>query len=523
MSDEHEPGNDMVPDVGHTLHRRFLRGLALSPDRDAVRARGRAITYADAHRQALVWAGNLLRACPERPRAIGVLAAKGVEAYVGILAALYCGVPVVPLQPDFPVARTRHMLTAAGVSAVLTDEAGYRLVPELLGADHAVTVLCLGAAGALDPAAALAAPLPVDPADPAYVLFTSGSTGRPKGVPISHRNLDHFFRVMEARYDFGPDDVFSHTFDLTFDCAMFDIFAAWGAGGTLVSVPAQAYGAMPAFIADEGITVWYSTPTAISVVARRGGLEPGAMPTLRWCMFAGDVLKAADAEAWQRAASNAVVENLYGPTELTITVTAYRWSPRTSPAECLNGVVPIGRVHEGHEFLLLAEHGEHSVVEGEFCVSGPQLTHGYLDPRDDEGRFLDYDSRTWYRTGDRVRLADGGALQFLGRIDGQVQIQGWRIELAEIEHHVRSCAGVADAVVVTTAVEDETRLVVFYTGTPTRPAAFARPLLAALPQGMVPRHYHHLDEMPLNANRKIDRSVLKERAGELFGHVTPVR
>jgi amino acid adenylation domain-containing protein len=511
-----------------SLTTRFLRGLALSPGQDAIRVSGRAVTYEQLHDLALSWAGNLLRACDEPPATIGVLAGKGVASYAGILAALYCGVPAVPLQPDFPVSRTRNMLAAANVSALVADEAGYRLLPELCETGRVPILLADQERARLVPGAArvpaiavrpeLALDQPCQAADVAYILFTSGSTGRPKGVQITHANLAHFFAELGARYEFGPGDVFSQVFDPAFDCAIFDLFAAWGAGGTVVSVPAQAYRAMTEFVTDAGITVWYSTPAAISVIARRGGLRPGSLPTLRLSTFAGDALRACDAAAWHEAAPASILDNLYGPAETTITCTVYRWSRESSPGQCLNGIVPIGRLHDGHEYLLIDPDGGTGAAEGELCVSGPQVTPGYLDPADDEGRFFTRQSRRWYRTGDRMRLAGNGDLLFLGRTDNQVQLQGWRTELAEIDHRLRGCAGIQDAVTVGVPAGDRVQLVAFYTGTPTAPAEFSRQLLMTLPQQMLPRHYRHLNEMPLSVNRKIDRQALRRRALELLGY-----
>jgi amino acid adenylation domain-containing protein len=513
-----------------SLPARFMRGLTRSPDKDAVRTRGRAMTYAELHELALGWAGNLLHACDEPPTAIGVLAGKGVASYAGILAALYCGVPAVPLQPDFPVSRTRHMLAAANVSALVTDEQGYRLLPEL-GDVKAVPVLLASPdqttvapraarapAIAARPGFRLDEPCQTPASDVAYILFTSGSTGRPKGVQITHANLAWYFSELEARYGFGPDDVFSQVFDPAFDCAIFDLFAAWGAGGTLVSVPPQAYRAMTDFVTEAGITVWYSSPAAISVIARRGGLAPKSMPTLRLSTFAGDALKAADATAWQEATPEAILDNLYGPAETTITCTVYRWSRESSPGQCLNDIVPIGRLHSGHEYLLLDADGNADAAEGELCVSGPQVTPGYLDPADDTERFFALRSRRWYRTGDRMRLAGNGDLLFLGRTDNQVQIQGWRTELAEIDYQLRRCADVQDAITVDVRIDGRLRLVAFYTGTPATAAELTRQLLTTLPQQMLPRHYQHLEEMPLSVNRKIDRQALRDRALDLFGH-----
>ncbi|MFJ2264636.1 AMP-binding protein [Streptomyces sp. NPDC087844] len=502
----------------HALHARFLRGLAASLTRPAFRADAGTVTYEALHEQALAWAGALLASPAGPPRAVGVLAEKGRTSCAGLLAALYAGATAVPLAPDFPAVRTRRMLAAAGVSAVIADRAGSAAL-EAAGVDVPVLADEPGTTGGRFPVVpvrardALSAPRPVAPDDLAYMLFTSGSTGRPKGVPITHASTHHYFSLLDARYDFGPEDVFSQTFGLNFDCAMFDLFCAWGAGASVHTVPVRAYTDLPAFIAERRTSVWFSTPSAIALVRRMGGLTPAAMPSLRWSLFAGEALRCADAADWQGAASRSTVENLYGPTELTVTVTGHRWSPQLSPALGVNGQVPIGTVHEGHDHLLLGPDGAPAEAEGELCVTGPQMTAGYLDPADDEGRFLRYGGRTWYRTGDRVRELADGELVYLGRLDAQVQVQGWRVELAEVDDAVRACAGVEDAVTVTRpAGGGGLELVVFYTGVPVSPVVLAGQLRRVLPEGMLPRAFRHVESFPLNANRKIDRSLLAAKA-----------
>nr|BCB14669.1 AMP-binding protein [Streptomyces spiroverticillatus] len=514
------------------LHGRFLRGVALAPDGDAVRAVDGVLTYRRAHEQALLWAGALCRELPEGPRAVAVLAEKGVRAYTATLAALYAGAAVVPLRPDFPPERTRRMLAAARPSVAVVDDAGWALLPELLA--HPDTPVPAGGLPVLAPGVpsgeapgvrriepresdALDAPCRVSPQDVAYVLFTSGSTGRPKGVPITHGSAVHYFGLQDERYDFTPGDVFSQTFDLNFDCAMFDLFCAWGAGATALWVPPGAYRDLPAFAAEHRMTVWFSTPSAIPLVRRLGGLTPGALPGLRWSFFAGEALTCRDTADWQAAAPSSAVENLYGPTELTITIAAHRWDPLLSPGLAVSGVVPIGRINEGHTHLLLGPDGHLADDEGELCVSGPQMADGYLDREDAAGRFLEHGGRTWYRTGDRVRrIGDGRELAYLGRLDAQVQIAGWRVELAEVDHALRGCTGVTEAVTVDVDTGSGTELAVFYTGDPTGPAVFAKQLRELLPQGMTPRRYWHVEEFPLNANRKIDRGLLRARAGQLL-------
>ena len=513
---------------GHALYGRFLRGLAIAPDREAIRVGAQAVTYRTAHRLALLWSGSLLAAAPEPPKAIGVLTARGTHSYVAILACLYAGAAVVPLQPDFPVVRTRRMLDAAGVSALIVDDRGHAIAEELLGPTPSVPMLVAsGQAGAgtivPDPAYTLHQPRPAAAADTAYMLFTSGSTGRPKGVPITHGNTSHYFQLLDARYGFTSDDVFSQTFNLNFDGAMFDLFCAWGAGASLVWVPPRAYRDMPRFLAEQGITVWFSTPNVISLVRRMGGLAPGALPTLRWSFFGGEALKCQDAVDWRRAAPDSAVENLYGPTELTVAITGHRWSDELSPLLAVNGVVPIGALHEGHELLLLDAGGDRADTEGELCVTGPQLTRGYLDPSDDKGRFLVRHSRRWYRTGDRVRRLGNGELAYLGRMDAQVQVQGWRIELAEIDHALRTCGGVENAVTTAVPVDNGVELVVFYTGDSAPPVELVRQLRKLLPQQMVPKHYQHLREFPLNSNQKIDRPKLRSHAQDLLAVATERR
>jgi amino acid adenylation domain-containing protein len=516
-----------APDGGawleHALHGRFLRGLAVSPDRPAFRVDGRETTYTEAHHRALAWAGALLHAKPARPRVVAVLATKTEEAYVGLLAALYLGAVAVPVHPEFPAARNRAILDAAGVDSVVADARGLAALKGLLTAEDDIRVLAPGAVtdlpGAITetPAStALPGPRPVAAEDTAYILFTSGSTGRPKGVPTTHRATASYFRTLDARYGFGPDDVFSQTFDLTFDCAMFDLFCAWGSGGCVVPLPMRAYHALPEFLAEQRMTVWFSTPAAIALARRTGALREGSFTTLRWSLFAGEPLHRHDAEEWLRAAPQAVLENLYGPTELTITVTSHRLSEVTPDERYVNGVVPIGSVYGTLGHVLVAPDGSTDTDEGELCVTGPQMFSGYLDPAQDEGRFLEHDGKRWYRTGDRVRRYDDGELAYLGRADDQVQVQGWRVELSEVSHSLRGLDGVQDAHTVAVPSGGSHELVAFYTGIPAEPADLARRLNAVLPKAMVPRLFQHLEEFPMNANRKIDRTALRSRAQTLL-------
>ena len=170
------------------------------------------------------------------------------------------------------------MATAASVDALVADGKGaeccYRTGLAGTAARAAARQRCLGPAAITirnQASRALTQPSTAHPDEVAYVLFTSGSTGRPKGVPITHGNVDNFLRYNQERYSFTPEDVCSQTFAATFDLAMFDMFMAWGAGATLESTPVHAFLALPEFIERKKMTVWFSVPSAISIVRRRGG------------------------------------------------------------------------------------------------------------------------------------------------------------------------------------------------------------------------------------------------------------
>jgi acyl-coenzyme A synthetase/AMP-(fatty) acid ligase len=309
------------------------------------------------------------------------------------------------------------------------------------------------------------------------------------------------------RYEFTADDVFSQNFNLTFDLAFFDLFVAWSAGAAVVHTPTAAFSRLPRFIAVHGITVWFSVPSAIALARRMGGLAPAALPSLRWSLFCGEPLLDGDAADWQAAAPGSAVENLYGPTELTIACSAHRWTER-SGAESANGVCPIGTVFDGLDHLLVDEDGQPAEESGELCVTGPQMFAGYLDPADDQGRFRHDHGQTWYRTGDWVRRSRSGELLFLGRRDQQVKIQGYRIELLEIEHMLSRIPGIRQAAVVAVGDGADRTLVAVYAGAAVSAESIAAELRRSLPVYMVPREFIAVDELPLDPRGKIDRTRL---------------
>jgi amino acid adenylation domain-containing protein len=521
---------------GRSLRTGFLRNAQHRPDAPAVVVQGETLKYGDMDELARRLAGVIIDRIGRRAERVGVFAHRSATGYVGTMAALYAGATFVPLNRRFPVARTRTMIRRGALDALIVDAASAAQLADVLGgleldfpviAPDPGTVLppLPSRCGISAPEVAAAAPLTDLPAivqdDIAYLLFTSGTTGEPKGVPVTHGNTLHCLDAIAAYYvPFTSEDRFSQNFDQTFDVSVFDLFAAWEAGAR-VCVPQSSELLAPAtYVNAHGVTIWFSVPSLPAYMRRAGQLRPGAMPTIRASMFAGEALPLATAEAWQAAVPNSVMINMYGPTETTIVCSGYRWNAQRSPAECVNDLVPLGKMFPGIGVVVVDE-DLRAVAEreaGELCVAGPQTAPGYWrDTARTAERFVELaigpvESRRFYRTGDRVRRMPSGDYVFLGRVDHQIKVHGNRIELAEVEAVMMQQEGVVSAAAIGWPLEDgrPQGLVGFAAGIDIDVEALRCRLRERLPVYMIPSTIVELEAMPLNANGKIDRAALQQ-------------
>ncbi|MEV8544488.1 amino acid adenylation domain-containing protein [Streptomyces sp. NPDC051572] len=498
----------------------FARSAATYPDVTALEVGTAQLTYGELRDLVERLASRILAAAEgSPPQRVGLLATRSVSAYAGYLAILRAGAAVVPINPDHPTARTAEIVTAAELDLVVSETAD--------GTTNLAVPVLLAGQGELATLAAMPAPdVPyprAEPDDLAYVIFTSGSTGTPKGVPITHQSICAYLELVAGRYGIGPGCRLSQTFELAFDGSVHDLFVAWGGGGTLV-VPGRNQLLAPVKTVNAlRLTHWFSVPSLISFASLLGTLTPGSMPTLRWSVFGGEPLPLRAALEWRQAAPDSRLVDLYGPTELTISCTEYRFPHNTSDwPRTSNGTAPIGSLYPGLDLLLLDEEGK-PCDSGELCVRGPLRFSGYLDPAQNAGRFLTPDlqpaadgpltTRHWFRTGDRVAMHDGH-LVHLGRIDHQVKIRGHRIELGEVEEALRQLPDVRDAVVVTLGAKDgELELHAAVCGSGCVPDRLFAALGAQLPLYMRPRRITVLDRLPLNANGKVDRQAVVAELG----------
>jgi amino acid adenylation domain-containing protein len=514
----------------------FLRSLRAYPDNVALELGEQRVTYAGLWERAAKISHALNDCLGATSPVVALLASRSVSAYSGIIGILASGRGYVPLNPKFPVERNLAMLNASRCDAVIVGSECAAMAKDLLqrvtrpiialtpdpdyslDASDSVTVL-----GAADMRVAADAREPDVPGSAtAYLLFTSGSTGVPKGVAVSQANVSVYLNYAGQRYELTPEDRCSQNFDLTFDLSVHDLFLCWDAGATLCPFPPES-ALCPAVCVDEQkLTVWFSVPSVALFASKLGLLEADAFPSLRWSLFCGEALTAPIASAWQAAASNSVLENLYGPTEATIAITHYRWDKERSPQASLNGVVPIGWPFAGQECRVVRDDLSPTGVgePGELCLGGSQVTAGYLDdPEKTRQQFVHLPSsdKTWYRTGDLVKQGDDGCIYYLGRRDHQVKINGYRVELQEIDLVLREAADTDLAVAIPWPVEgaNAAGIVAVLWGTnSSNDADLIARCQQKLPKYMVPTRIHRLQEVPLNANGKIDRRKIADLLSE---------
>jgi amino acid adenylation domain-containing protein len=519
----------------------FLASSRKFPDNIALDVASGRFTYRDVSARAHAIADDIARV-PDVGAICGVIATPDIVAYAGILGVLLSGRAYLPLNPSHPVDRIARIIRRSGLTTLIVDAAGLSLLPALErdcpelrhvivppAEPGAETRLGRLVGAEWDWNAKRAEPGTRQDGDStsatlAYVLFTSGSTGEPKGVCVTNGNVVAYVTNVRAMIEPMDTDRFAQSSDLTFDLSVHPIWLAWECGGSLCVIPERERLAPAAFIKSKGITFWTSVPSVVTFLKRLHLLEAGSFPTIRHSMFCGEALTVEQAMAWQEACPNSVVDNFYGPTEATCAITGYRCSRPLTQDSSANGVIAIGAPFEGQTCLLVDSDLKPlgSGESGELLLAGSQVSAGYLhDPATTATRFITLPGMgdvVWYRTGDIVAMRDNGYGYFVGRVDNQVQIRGYRVEMQEIESIVRETSSAESVACVPWPVDGGTAQGVECFVTPEDLGATESQILkhcrAQLPSYMVPSRIRFLPALPLSANGKIDRkklaAILKE-------------
>ncbi|HEU4883152.1 MAG TPA: amino acid adenylation domain-containing protein, partial [Longimicrobium sp.] len=492
---------------GVCIHERFAAQAAARPQAVALAWEGVELTYEELDARTNRLAHHLARLGVQPDAPVGVLLERGVDFIVSILAVLKAGGGYVPLDPTYPAERLRLMLADAGVRVVLShgalrgtvDEDGFRLVcldeaADALAAESAEPVSSGATADNL-----------------AYIVYTSGSTGRPKGVMVGHREILQL--VVETDFvALGPGDRVAQASNASFDALAFE---AWGAllnGATLVGIGREtllAPAELRRVLRDERITTLYQTTALLNQLSRE---QPDIFAPLREVLFGG---QAVDPGSLRRILAGGKPERLlhvYGPTETTAWCSFHDVQAVDDGALTVSVGRPIGnaRIYVLDAYLQPVPPG----VPGEAYVGGAGVVRGYLDrPSLTASRFVPdpfgvEPGARMYRTGDRMRWMQDGTLEFIGRLDQQVKLRGFRIEPGEIESVLSTHPGVREARVVVREDEPgEQRLVAYVVGDADADELRGR-LRQGLPEYMVPTAFVALDRLPLTAVGKLDVRAL---------------
>ena len=349
--------------------------------------------------------------------------------------------------------------------------------------------------------------------DPAYIIFTSGTTGVPKGVMVSVASARHYAASIARTLELRAGDRALETCELSFDFSVHNMYATWEAGAALYLLPATQVMNAVKFARANALTVWNSVPSLAGMLAQLKTLAPGSLPSLRLTVFGGEQLPESTIQTWHSAAPHSAIVNLYGPTEATVFCMIQREPFVVTEGR---GVVAIGQVLPGCTAAVVDDAGQAlpDGQPGELAIGGVQLALGYLDaPELTAQRFPQHGGTRWYRTGDLAVCDAQGVFHCLGRIDNQVKIMGYRVELEEIEAHLRSASGVELVAAVAWPVANgiakgSVGFVGVSASQSVDQAAVITRMKQSLPAYMVPNRIIALEAMPLNTSGKVDRRAL---------------
>ncbi len=516
LSDNH----DNRPREAECLHQLFELQVDIQPHQPAIIYQAQVLSYGEVEARSNQLA-RLLRQCGvESGARVGLLLPRSPELYIGILAILKAGAAYVPLDPEYPADRIEYILADCAVKSIVTT-AELASLKEI----KVKNIVCVDELAVASTDRLTAVEVGVSAADLSYVIYTSGSTGRPKGVEIEHRSSVNYIQVVNrAVYAITPRDRVYQGFSIAFDASVEEVWCTFAAGATLVvgSIEQVRSGVdLAHFLTEQNVTVLSCVPTLLAMMEVE-------VPTIRLLILGGEQCPQELATRWCNQDRRVV--NTYGPTEATVVSTWQECHPERTIT--IGKALPTYQVYILDEDLQPVKPG----VEGEIHIGGICLARGYVNRPDlTAEKFIPNPFSTIPNSGDRLyKTGDLGIwtpeaeIQFLGRIDGQVKLRGFRIELAEIESVIMHCTGVSAAVVAVKKVVEIERLIAYIVPKQEGNLALTEiweTMRSRLPIYMVPASLEILAGLPTLPSGKVDRKQLpapENLGGNLPGKTTGI-
>ncbi|MFC4770936.1 D-alanine--poly(phosphoribitol) ligase subunit DltA [Enterococcus hermanniensis] len=435
------------------------------------------------------------------------------EMIASFLGAAKSGHAYIPIESNTPLDRIELILAVAQPALILSVLPW----PEEIKSDiPVVTPTQLRALFTTQPKEVTLTPVTED--ETFYIIFTSGTTGVPKGVQISHQNLLSFTQWDLADFEIQSGMRFLSQAPYSFDLSVMSIYPALCSGGTLIPMEKEIindFKQLFHFLPQLDLEVWVSTPSFMDICLMEKTFDGEHVPSLKIFQFCGEELTRKTAEELLRRFPQAKVFNTYGPTEATVAMTKIEVTAEVL-AECDR--IPIGYIKKDTEVLIYEEDQVVPVGRtGEIIIKGPSVSKGYLhNPEKTAAAFFTIDGVPAYRTGDAGRLTEEGLLLYEGRIDFQVKLHGFRIELEDIDHHLENVSYVKQATVVPKYQEHKVQQLVAYVVVENhgfeKAYQLTKAIKAELAEGvmdyMIPQKFVYVEQLPRTANGKIDRKRL---------------
>lgn len=492
-----------------TIVNLFEEQVQKTQDNIAVTLNSSNLSYKTLNEKANQLARYLINNGIQKGDVIGIRVDKSFEMIIGILAIIKAGCTYLPINMSYPQDRVLYMLTDSNAKFLLTVDS---MVNDINTSVRKITIdidktyIYSSDSSNLN--------INISPEDLIYIIYTSGSTGKPKGAMLCHRNIVRLFKNNKPLYDFNENDVWTMFHSVAFDFSVWEMYGALLFGGKLVLVPDKVAKDTNLFLnllREEHVTILNQTPTYFYNLLATELEIPDNNLSIRYIIFGGEALNPKLIQKWSMKYPNTKLINMYGITETTVHVTFKELSSKDLKHNTSNIGKPIPTLE-----VLILDKNLHLLpygVPGEMCILGQGVFKGYLNREDLNKQKLIYNSyygETLYRSGDLAILHKDGNLEYLGRIDKQVKLRGFRVELGEIEEKILKNENIKTCI-VTKKVDKNNRdiLCAYYIKSGNIDIdSIKRSLQVDLPYYMIPQYFVEIDKVPININGKIDINSL---------------